>query len=428
VPLFGPNVGKLRGRRNVTALIDLLVHDKTSVRLEAVRALYELKDVEGLSEALKNDQSPVRSEAVSMLGSIDLPETTRLLCQFILHENEESLWQQTLDILTARTIDVDVWISMGLTLVKQQVERGLKCFDRAVKLNPNREQIGAAAGALMEIGRPKEALIYFDRYIALASDDDHGWACKGWCLLGIGQVDKALECANRALSINSRNVWARELTAMIYLDREEYENACSIEEKTFQDHPDNIRAYVTCSEALSRLGKLNDAVETLQRAIEVLHQQDWVKSEDAQDVHSQLGLIYAMKEERELASLHFHEMRAALDDDQSRTMEESYEILTSLGLVLEGTPNERKSRVLTISKMRQSTGYANYGEKIMAEGSAAACIQYNWLSQNSVGTVTAMLKWWAPEEIEQLTHALTRAGGMLKEATDKAIAEFVLQK
>ena len=198
---------------------------------------------------------------------------------------------------------------------------------------------------------------------------------------------------------------------------------------TLQYHPDYIRAYVTWSEALSRLGKLNDAVETLQRAIEVLHQQEWVKPEDAQNVHLQLGPVYAMKGERELALSHFREGRAALDDERSRAMEEGYEILTALGLALEGMPEERYSRLLTISEMRQSRKCKDAAEKIIAEGSVADCINYGWLSQGWIMTVTAILKWWSPAEIEQLAHALTRASiRMFKETADKVMAEFISQK
>jgi len=427
MPLFGPNIRKLKERGDVKSLINLLAHDKPSIRLETVRALFDLKDFEGLAEALKNDLSSVRTEAVSMLGNIDLPETIRLLSQFILHEAKESVWQQAFDILTTRIIDVDTWISIGLKLLKEgQIERGIKCFDRAVKLNPDRKQIGAAAGALLEIGRPKESLIYFDKYIALAGDDDQGWAGKGWCLAQIGQMNEALECANKAMSINPTNAWTRDLAAMIYLDKKEYERVCSIEMETLQYHPDYIRAYVTWSEAFSLLGKLNDAVETLQRAIEVLHQQDWVKSEDAQNVHLQLGLIYAMKGERELALSHFREGRAALADDRGRAMEEGYEILTILGLCLEGTPKVRYARLIAISEIRQSKGYKDLAEKIIAEGSVADCIDYDWLSENPVDTVTALLKWWSPAKIEQLAHALTRADmQMLTETADKAMAEFI---
>jgi tetratricopeptide (TPR) repeat protein len=337
------------------------------------------------------------------------------------------VWQQAFDILTIRVIDVDTWISMGLKLLKEgQIERGIKCFDRAVKLNPDRKQIGAAAGALLEIGRPKESLIYFDKYIALAGDDDQGWAGKGWCLAQIGQMNEALECANKAMSINPTNAWTRDLAAMIYLDKKEYERVCSIEMETLQYHPDYIRAYVTWSEAFSLLGKLNDAVETLQRAIEVLHQQDWVKSEDAQNVHLQLGLIYAMKGERDLALSHFREGRAALADDRGRAMEEGYEILTILGLSLEGTPKVRYARLIAISEIRQSKGYKDLAEKIIAEGSVADCIDYDWLSEDPVDTVTALLKWWSPAKIEQLAHALTRADmQMLTETADKAMAEFI---
>ena len=431
MPLFGPNIKKMEKRRDVESLINLLTHDKPSIRLEAVKALFALKHFKGLVKALKNDLLSVRAGAVSMLGNIDLSETTRLLSQFLLCETETNLWQHAFDILTRKNIDVDTWISIGIKLAKErQVERGVKCFNRAAKLDPNREQMGAVGGVLMEIGRPKEALIYFDKYIALSGDDEQGWAGKGWCLAQIGQRDEALECANKAMFINPTNAWARELAAMIYFDKKEYERVCSIEMETLRSHPDYIRAYITLSEALSHLGKLNDAVEKLQRAIEVLHQQEWTKSEDAQNVYLQLGLIYAMKGERESALSYFHKGRAAVDDDRSRTTEEGYEILTTLGLTLRGAPEERESRLLTISEMRQSKGYNDLAEKIIAEGSAAKCIDYGWLSQSDpVGTVTAILKWWSPAEIKQLTDALIGVGiRMFRETIDKDMTEFIASK
>ena len=136
-----------------------------------------------------------------------------------------------------------------------------------------------------------------------------------------------------------------------------------------------------------------------------------------------------MKGERESALSHFHKGRAAVDDDWSRAMEEGYGILIALGLALEGTPEERQSRLLAISEMRLSKGYDDIGEKIIAEGSVADCIKYDWLSNSEELATTATLKWWSPAEIEQLTGALTGAGTqMFRDTIDKATAKSVSSK
>ena len=431
MPLFGPNVKKMEAQKDIQGLIDLLAHDKPSIRLEAVRALFTIKNFEGLAKAFENDLPSVRSEAASMLGNVDVPEAARLLSQALLHEAEAGLWQQVFDILAEKDLDADEWISIGLKLVEEEkIERGVQCFDRALELNPTQEQISAAGGALMEVGRPREALPYFDRYIAVACDDEQGWSGKGWCLAQIGQLNEALECVNRAMSINSASAWARQLAAMIYVQQEDYEAVCDIEWGTIREHPNYLRAYVTLSEALSRLGKLNSAVEELQRAMEVLHQQEWVKPEDAQNLHIQCGLVYAMKGERELALSHFHEARTGLDDNRSCAMEESYGILVASGLALKGTPKERESRMLTIATMRSGEGYETYAEKVVAEASVEDCIRSEWLSKSdSPHLVTAMLKWWSPAEIEKLAGALTGTGmQVLRTRVDEAMADFVSSK
>jgi len=94
MPLFRPNIKKMKEKGDVKSLINLLVHDKPSIRLEAVRALPALKHLKAFTKALKNDLPLVRAEAASMLDNIDFSETTRLLCQFILYETEVSVWQQ----------------------------------------------------------------------------------------------------------------------------------------------------------------------------------------------------------------------------------------------------------------------------------------------------------------------------------------------
>ena len=212
VYIFGPNIGKMKEKGDAKGLIDLLSHDKLSVRLDAVRALFTLQHFGGLAKALENSLSLVRSEAASMLRNVDLPEVTKLLSQALLHEAEADLWQQVFSILTNKNLDSNAWILIGIKLVEEgMLERAIQCFDKALELNPTQEQIGAAGRALLEAERPREALPYFDRFVALASDDEQGWTAKGWCLAEIGQLDEALECVNTAcpsiLQVRGQGSW-----------------------------------------------------------------------------------------------------------------------------------------------------------------------------------------------------------------------------
>lgn len=69
-----PNIGKLKGRRDVEGLIKALGHKVEEVRWHAAKALGEIKDkrtVEPLIEALKDEWHNVRESAATALGRIE---------------------------------------------------------------------------------------------------------------------------------------------------------------------------------------------------------------------------------------------------------------------------------------------------------------------------------------------------------------------
>ena len=66
MPLFGPNIEKLKQRGDIEGLIKELTNRGPKVRIEVTKALSELKHIEGLIEASKNDNPEVRSEAENL--------------------------------------------------------------------------------------------------------------------------------------------------------------------------------------------------------------------------------------------------------------------------------------------------------------------------------------------------------------------------
>ena len=70
MPLFGPNVKRMKERGDVQGLLSELRNKNTQVRAEVVKALTEIKHVEGLSDATKNDSREIRVQATEALGEL----------------------------------------------------------------------------------------------------------------------------------------------------------------------------------------------------------------------------------------------------------------------------------------------------------------------------------------------------------------------
>jgi len=65
---------------------------------------------------------------------------------------------------------------------------------------------GSIGGVLIDHGRYEDALPYFERFIAIAPEDERGWGGKGHCLLGLGRHGEALYCAEKVMNINPKNL------------------------------------------------------------------------------------------------------------------------------------------------------------------------------------------------------------------------------
>ncbi len=83
MPLFGPNVKKMKEDRDSEGLIKVLKSSNARVRIEATKALSELNDVEGLAAALQNNDIKVRIEATQALKNIQDNEGVERLIRIL---------------------------------------------------------------------------------------------------------------------------------------------------------------------------------------------------------------------------------------------------------------------------------------------------------------------------------------------------------
>lgn len=84
MPLFGPNIKKMKEQGDIHGLMKELENKKYEVRIDVVEALKDLKNVEGLSKALKNDMPGVCFAACEALKEIGDPEGLSLAAQFLI--------------------------------------------------------------------------------------------------------------------------------------------------------------------------------------------------------------------------------------------------------------------------------------------------------------------------------------------------------
>lgn len=410
--LFGPNIKKMKERKDVEGLIkELNTNNDLKVRIEVVKALRELKYSNGLMNALKNDNLEVRVEAISALDSIDKTEAAKALVDILLTESIEVVWQRafksfsTFNIGDMRTI----WIRIATELLKNKTyQHALICFGKVEEISPDKETIGAIGGALMDYGKYEDALPYFKKLLNIAPEDERGWGGIASCLLGLKKYEEALNYAKKAIDINPKNLGVRNILSSIYLKREEYEELALLSRGTLQINSKELKAYVTLSEALSFLGKMNEALSELKKALEVVHQQEWIKPEDLNIIHHQLGIVYAMKGERDKALSHFQEALGALPNDEwARQLKESYKILDIIGLALKGTPEERRGRLLGLTSQRteaRERGYNNATEKVVAEIGIEDARLWGDSSLSDLNVIKGMLRFWPAEYFNGVNH------------------------
>ena len=75
--LFGPNIKKMKEKRDIKGLVAELNNGDIKVRIDTVTALADLRHKKALLRALKNDDSKIRCKAITALEKEDDPHRKR---------------------------------------------------------------------------------------------------------------------------------------------------------------------------------------------------------------------------------------------------------------------------------------------------------------------------------------------------------------
>jgi len=371
--LFGPNIKKMKENKDVEGLIKELKNKDPKVHIEVVKALSELKHAKGLIEVLKNIGNPdLCLEAISALENTNETEVIQALIDVLITNSFEEVWQKAFGVLNKFGIeDERIWLNIAMELLKtKRYQNALICFDKVIEINPNNEKtfrsIGAAGVSLIEDERYKDALGYFERFIKIDPNDARGWGGKGIALSSLNRDEEAISCCKKALEIDPQLKGARDTLSALYYKKEDYETLSFFEQETLQFDPEDIKARLMLSEVKALAGKLIEAESEAQKALELVYKMDYAKPEDLVMIHQQLGIIYAMRGHGEKVMEEFKKAVQANQQDQwGYKLLDAYLILNMTGTAMEGTPLERRRRLLGYAAQRAKTyiSYAHWEEE-----------------------------------------------------------------
>ena len=353
MPLFGPNIKKMKEKKDIEGLIKELKNKDPKVRIEVVKALSELKHAKGLIEALKNDDPRVRVEAILALA--DEPGAIEPIVDILITDKVEAVWQKAFEVLSKFGIENErIWTHIAMELLKnKRYQNALMCFEKAIEIKPDKENLGSIGVTLIDHGRYEDALEYFERFTEIDPNDARGWGGKGIALSGLNREEEALSCCKKALEIDPKLKVVRDALAAIYYKKGSYEALASFAQETLKFFPEDTKARIMLSEALALSNKLVEAESEAKKALEFLYQSESLNPEDLSMVHQQLGIIYTMRGHREKAIEEFKEaIRANRSDTWLHKLFSAYIILDMTGAAMTGTPLERRNRLFALAKKR----------------------------------------------------------------------------
>jgi hypothetical protein len=140
MPLFGPNIKKMKEQRDLQGLLRELQNKKCEVRFEVVDALKELKEKNGLIEALKNDILGVRIKAAEALIEIGNSEGMNYATDFFVKMLKYGRFEEKIEAI-ARICGHGNPLFLALTISNEWLAKSLEKRKEKIPLEMVRAQL-----------------------------------------------------------------------------------------------------------------------------------------------------------------------------------------------------------------------------------------------------------------------------------------------
>ena len=160
-------------------------------------------------------------------------------------------------------------LSAGLMLMHlSRFDASADHLRRAIELNPNHRDAHYSAGMVFaNLGRIDDAEHHYLRAVEIDPSHFEALTNLGAMLIGAGRFEDAASHLHRALGINPRDSKALHTLALAHLRQQHYAKALALYQRVVKLMPDNARAYADMGIALYYLGRADEALTNLDRAL-----------------------------------------------------------------------------------------------------------------------------------------------------------------
>ncbi len=357
-------------KRDFDGLIQLLYHKKIPIRIEAVNALSELKDIESLVKALKNNNTQVCIQAISELEKFDEKHAIQAIIDIIVEKKDEDVWSSAFEttkrILSSKGLgkgEKVFWVQMALGAIKKNtIEHTLKILDRIIEINPDIEEYINNIGTLYNNNFNKEALNYIEKAFEIDPNNMILWICKGEILCQFKQWDESETCIKKALEIDPKSEGAYDTLMNIYFNSRQDEKFFSTVQKAFKYFPERMKFRYMLSDLLVINEELERAESEVQIALEIISKIDKIDPGQLSSFYEQLGIISVMKIHKDKALEYF--LKAIEVNEKDPWVYKSFDayiIMILINSAEKGTPLERRAELFNVASNRNAdAAYRTY--------------------------------------------------------------------
>ena len=163
------------------------------------------------------------------------------------------------------------------------LEDALVLFDRALALQHGDIRALAGKGEVLRImGRPEEGLHLLDQALALQPDYAWALASRGTALHALGRYQEALQALDRALTLDPDYSFAWQTKGQVLKALRRYEEAVGALRRSAELDPTQAWTYAELGETLRLLGRHEEALEAFDQALKLNPDYAWVLASKGQ--------------------------------------------------------------------------------------------------------------------------------------------------
>lgn len=252
---------------SVVPLLDIMFEHRMYLPLAAVAAL-----VVAAADALWRDGSG-RQRVSAIWPGLALALALIALGWRTLERNNEyrdavALWESN---LRHRPNNPRAHYNLGYALVEAgRPQEAIAPLKRALELAPGYADVHTTLGnALSQLGRSDEALQHYEQAARIEPDNAAAHYNLGNCLLAVGRYEEAIAQFNWALRLKQNYAEAHNNLGNVLSLTGRPQEAIEHYEKAIQFKADYPDAYNNCANALKALGRYQEAIDYYQRSIQL---------------------------------------------------------------------------------------------------------------------------------------------------------------